>query len=377
MNNNDKHGPKKLSIYLPSLRGGGAERVMVTLANGFAARGHKVDLVLARAKGPYLVDVDQAVRVVDLNTGGVFKSLPGLVRYLRRERPDAMLSAMSHANVIALTARWLAGVPTRLVVSERASLEGVSKYYNSPRDRLIRQLMRWTYPCADGVTVVARAMIDDIAGELGVERSRIHAIYNPVVTPAIAQAANEVPGHPWFADGGPPVILGVGRLSAEKGFPALIKAFALLRQQRPARLLILGEGNDRLLLENLVQELGLMADIALPGFDPNPYAYMRLADLFVLSSRFEGLPGALIQAMACGTPVVSTDCPTGPAEILENGCWGRLVPVGDIAALTRAMVETMDENDHPDVRRRAADFDEKQAVTRYLEVMEVKSNSLG
>jgi glycosyltransferase involved in cell wall biosynthesis len=371
MNHTEKHGLKKLSIYLPSLRGGGAERAMVTLANGFAARGHRVDLVLAKAEGPYLVDVAAAVRVIDLKAGGVFKSLPGLVCYLRRKRPDAMLSAMSHANVIALIARRLARVPTRLVVSERASLAGVRDHYKGLGHRLIRGLMRLTYPSADAVTVVARAMADDVAVGLGVERSRIHAIYNPVVTPALVHAALETPGHSWFSDGGPPVILSVGRLSAEKDFPTLIKAFATLCKQRPARLIILGEGEDRSLLEKQVQELGLEADVALPGFAANPYAYMRQAGLFVLSSRFEGLPGVLIQAMACGTPVVSTNCPTGPDEILENGRWGRLVPVGDVTALTVAMVETMAEANHPDVIRRAADFGEGQAVTRYLEVMGV------
>jgi glycosyltransferase involved in cell wall biosynthesis len=372
MNNPEKSGPKKLSIYLPSLRGGGAERVMVTLANGFAARGHSVDLVLAKAEGTYLSDVADAVRIVDLNAGGVLRSLPGLVGYLGRERPDAMLSAMSHANVIALIARKLSRVPTRLVVSERVSLAAVIKHFKAPRDRLIRKLMRWTYPWADSVTVVAKAMVDDIAEELGIEKSRIHAIYNPVVTTSVSQLSLEIVDHPWFTDDGPTIILSVGRLSAQKDFLTLIQAFAQLRAQRRARLLILGEGEDRSLLEKRIQELGLEGDVDLPGFAVNPYAYMRRAGLFVLSSRYEGLPGVLIQAMACGLPIVSTDCPTGPMEILENGRWGRLVPVNDVLALAKAMAETMDEADPPDVARRAVDFGEAQAVTRYLEVMGVK-----
>lgn len=359
----------RLALYLPSLRGGGAERVMVMLANGFVERGYAVDLVLAKAEGPFLPDVARNLHIVDLGARRVVSSLPGLVRYLRRERPRAMLSALNHANVIALLARRFAGVPTRLVVSEHAHLSLSLETVSSHRGRLMSWFMRRTYPWADGVVAVSAGVADDLAQAMGLPRQRIAVVHNPVVTDDMLARAEAPLDHPWFAPGEPPVVLGVGRLTAQKDFGVLLHAFAQLRAQRPARLMILGEGELRPELESLAQQLGIHADVALPGFRDNPYAYMRRAALFVLSSRFEGFGNVLAEAMACGTPVVSTDCPSGPAEILQDGEWGRLVPVGDAEALAGAMLATLAETKHPDVARRARDFGVDQAVDGYLRVM--------
>jgi len=342
---------------------------MVTLANGFAGRGHAVDLVLAKAEGPYLPEVASGVRIVDLGARRVVASLPGLVRYLCRERPRALLSALNHANVIALLARRCAGVPTRLVVSEHAHLSLSLSGEPSCRGRLMPWLMRHTYPWANGVVAVSAGVADDLAQAMGLPRQRIAVVYNPVVTDDMLARAEAPLDHPWFAPGEPPVVLGVGRLTVQKDFGVLLRAFAKLRAQRPARLMIVGEGELRPELEGLVQQLGLDADVALPGFTDNPYAYMRRAALLALSSRFEGFGNVLAEAMACGTPVVSTDCPSGPAEILEGGQWGRLVPVGDVEALANAMLATLADPQHPDVARRARDFGVDQAVDGYLRVM--------
>lgn len=361
----------QIAIYLPSLRGGGAEKVMVTLANGFAAYGYGVDLVLARAEGPYLADVSDKVRIIDLNASRVFFSLPALVRYLRRERPRALLSALNHANVIAVAARALARSATRLVVSEHNNPTIAARAERSAAGRAVHAAMRWTYPRADGVVAVSAGVADDLARWAALPRSRIEVIYNSVVTPALVARAAESPAHPWFGDGGPPVVVGVGRLTAQKDFATLLRAFALLRADRPCRLAILGVGDERAALSALVAELGLQDAVALPGFVDNPYAWMRGAALFVLSSAWEGLPTVLIEAMACGTPVVSTDCPSGPAEILEGGRWGRLVPVGDAAALARAMAAALDDSAPPAVAVRAADFSAERAVEAYLRVLGV------
>lgn len=359
----------KLALYLPSLRGGGAERVMVTLANGIAQRGYAVDLVLAKAEGPYLGDVAENVRVVDLRAARVATSLPGLVRYLRRERPVAMLSALSHANVIAVLARRLAGVPVRVVVSERANFSLSKANALSWRGRMMGHFMRWSYPLAEGVVAVSRGVADDLARSVKLPRDAIDVVYNPVMTNDLIAMSRSEPEHPWFAEGQPPVVLGVGRFVFQKDFSTLVRAFARVRANRPVRLLILGEGELRGELESLVRSLDIEKDVALPGFRDNPFPYMRAASVFVLSSAWEGLPNALIQAMACGTPVVSTDCPSGPAEILENGRWGRLVPVGDEIALAEAMAATLDQTEHPDVAARAADFSVDRAVEGYLRVM--------
>jgi glycosyltransferase involved in cell wall biosynthesis len=363
---------KRVTIFLPSLNGGGAERVMVTLANAIAARGYKVDLVLATAKGPYLKDVSPAVRIVDLGASRVIKALLPLIRYLRRERPQAMLSAMGHANVVALLARKLARVPTRVVVSERGFISGECALARGVAARFNFWLIPLLYQGADGVCTVSQAAAQDLAVFTNLPVQRIQAIYNPFDLSKIAQLAAEPLDHPWLQPGQPPLLLAIGRMNEAKDFPVLIRAFAQLRKHRAVRLVILGEGELRPELERLLADLDLSADaVQMPGFVANPYAWMARCSLFVLSSRREGLPGALIEAMACGAPVVSTNCLSGPDEILEGGRWGQLVPVGDVSALAQAMAATLDlpSAARPDVRLRAADFEQERAVDAYLRIL--------
>ncbi|MCI0511147.1 glycosyltransferase involved in cell wall biosynthesis [Chromohalobacter marismortui] len=361
-------GDKRIAVFLPSLVGGGAERVMVTLANGFAARGVPVDLVVVAAKGEYLADVSSRVRLVELGATRVLFSLPALVRYLRRERPHALLSALNHANIIALWARKLSGTKIRLVVSERNTL---SHDLSSDRfERVVPWLMRLSYPAADAIVAVSSGVADDLAQTVCLPRERIDVVYNPINTrlAALCQAPLR---HPWLKAGQPPVIVAAGRLTVQKDFATLIDAFAEVRRTHRARLVILGEGELRADLEARIDALGISDDVALPGFVDNPYPWMRQASLFVLSSAWEGFCNVLAEAMACGTPVVSTDCPSGSAEILEDGKWGRLVPVGDAPALARAIAATLDDETHPDVRHRARSFDLHQALHGYLHALRV------
>lgn len=318
----------KAALFFHGLLGGGVERVMVNLARGFLDRGVEVDMVLGKAEGPYLPQVPRGVRIVDLGVTRMHRALPGLVRYLRQEHPQALLSALDHSNVVALWARALARVPTRVVVSVHFNTGEVVARAKTLRDRTVRLWTRLFYPWADAVVAVSQGVAEDLITRTRLPREKVRVIYNPVVTPDLFSKAEEPLEHPWFRPGQPPVILGMGRLSQQKGFDILIRAFAQVRALRPSRLLILGEGENRSELERLVRDLKLSSDVSLPGFVPNPYAYMKRAAVFVLSSRWEGLPTVLIEALALGTTVVATDCPSGPAEILEGGHWGRLVPVG-------------------------------------------------
>jgi glycosyltransferase involved in cell wall biosynthesis len=361
-----------VALFLPSLRGGGAERVAVTLANGFAARGFTVDLVLASAEGPYLADVSPRVRVVDLRAGRVTRALWPLVRYWRRERPAAMLSFMNHANVVAVLAHRLAGRPGRLVVSERNHIGSEAGRARGIQQRLVYALVPWAYRQADGVTAVSEEAAADLERFASLPAGQVRAIYNPFDLERINRLAQEPAPHPWLQPGERPVILAAGRLTEQKDFPTLLCAFTKMHRERPARLLILGEGKLRGEMEELVQQFGLTDDdVQLPGFAHNPYAYYARASLFVLSSRWEGLPGVLIEALACGAPVVATDCPSGPREILEDGRWGALVPVGDAQALAQAMLAALrtPSGQRPDVRQRARDFDQARAVDVYLDVL--------
>lgn len=375
----------RLALYLPNLDGGGAERMMVNLACGFAARGYEVDLVLAAAQGPFLSEVCSAVQVVDLGSKGVVSSLPSLIRYLRRAKPKALLVTLSHASVVALIARRLAFVPTRVVVREANMLRlydrdkpAVPKAPStlSVRTRFRIRVLRWSirniYPWADAFIGVSHGVAENIKRFIEAPAEKVHTIYNPVVNDSLREKAGLQPDHPWFAQGQPPVVLGAGRLEGQKDFATLIRAFALVRQERPAKLVILGEGKHRARLEALVSELGLEGDVSLPGFVSNPFAFMARADTFVLSSLHEGLPGVLIQALACGCKVVSTDCPSGPREILQDGRLGSLTPVADVSALAGAIIKTLDQDAaarRQERRERAAEFSDTKIVPEYLKIL--------
>jgi glycosyltransferase involved in cell wall biosynthesis len=339
----------RLAIFLPSLLGGGAERAMLNLAYGLAESGCAVDLVLAQAVGPYLKEVHEPIRLVDLKASRVLTSLPALARYLRRERPRALLSALDYANVVALWARRLAGVPDRVAVNEQNTISRSAR--NSARWRhrtLVPYLMKRFYPWADYIIGNSRGVADDLSLLTGLPRQRISMLYNPIVTPELRTKARAPLSHPWFQAGQPPVVLAVGRLTKQKDFPNLIRAFARVRQNRPARLVILGEGPDRPGIEAVIQQLGMEDGIAMPGFVDNPYAYMSRASLYVLSSLYEGLPTVLVEALYCGPPVIATDCPSGPKEILADGRHGVLVPVGDVTAMSEAIEAGLaGETPHP------------------------------
>jgi glycosyltransferase involved in cell wall biosynthesis len=363
--NNDK----RVAVFAASMRGGGAERSMANLAKGITKRGYQVDLVLARAEGPYLQDLPESIRVVDLNASRVIKSAPALIRYLRRERPDAMISSVDYVNIVALWARRLSGVKTRLVINEQNNLSMHTANAASRREKLMPWLARRYYKWANAIVAVSAGVQEDLADVIRLPLDRIDVIYNPSVSESDVQAsANQVVEHPWFQDQQIPVLLAVGRLTAQKDYPTLLRAFARLRSEKLVRLVILGEGEDREMLEALVRDLNMTEDVSLPGFAENPFAYMARASLFVMSSRWEGLPTVLVEALCCGTPVVSTDCPSGPREILRDPRCGRLVPVADVNALSAAIKSALDgELQKPD-RASWLPFEMENVTDRYLKV---------
>ena len=320
------------------MRGGGAERVAMNLCMGIAERGYTVDLVLGRAEGPYLADTPESVRLVDLNVSRTLWSVPALIRYMRREKPAAVLSVMHYANLCAIVARSLAGCPAGLVVSEHNTISMELQKLPGFKSYCLAKLIRYCYRFSDAVVAVSNGVADDLSRVGDIPRNHIQVIYNPVITPGLREKASAPLTDAWLADSGPPVILAVGSLREQKGFDVLIKAFAEVRRTRAARLLILGEGVDRPQLEALIKELSLQNDVRMPGFVLNPYAYMARASLFVLSSNWEGLPTVLVEALFCGVPVIATDCHSGPREILGNGRFGRLVPVADKASLAAEII---------------------------------------
>jgi glycosyltransferase involved in cell wall biosynthesis len=393
--------PRKVAIFMRSMQGsGGAERVMLALAHGLSAQGHRIDMVMARRTGHFLDEIRPAIRVLDLKVRSPWESLqslpalgqdawfwarmllaskphfvlgalPGLTSYLRQEKPDVLIAAMDYPNVVAIAAGALSGnrIPVIATVHNTLSAEVA----NTSRKRIKAQLAvaRRFYPRAKALVAVSRGVADDLAHILGVAGERIATIYNPVVSPDLAmQAAQPLP-HPWFTGGGPPVILAVGGFKPQKDFTTLFKAFAIARRERPLRLMVLGEGKLRRELTDLAGELDISGDLEMPGFVDNPFQYMARASLLALSSIYEGLPTVLIEALACGCPVVSTDCPSGPAEILDHGRYGTLVPMKDEKALAAAMLRNLEAGcDKGVLINRAREFSVDQACRQYQELIE-------
>lgn len=359
---------RTLAFLIQDLRGGGAESTFVRLVNGTAERGIPTDLVVVTARGPFLGQLSPALNLIELPQARTATSVVGLCRYLRRRRPRALISAMTHTNIAAILARAAAQVRTRLVIVEHNQFSR-NVVHKRGLVRLAYRLVPLLYRHADVVAAVSEGVRADLARAARLPADRIAVLTNPVVTPDLFAAADQVPDHPWFLDREVPVLLAVGRLMPQKNYPLLLDAFARLRTRRPARLIILGEGALRAQIEGRAEELGIAADVALPGFCANPFAFMRAASLFVLSSDWEGMPTVLIEALACGVPVVATDCRSGPRDILQHGRLGRLVPVGRPDMLAAALEQALLDPGDPQPRiDRAREFGVERSVERYLAV---------
>jgi glycosyltransferase involved in cell wall biosynthesis len=391
---------KHLAIFLPSLAGGGVASAMLLLSEAFADRNHRVDLILCQVSGPYLDKVSPNVNIVGLKAGPKWLGrllalsadfgslwsmllpillasrppktigyLPDLVQYLRREKPDTMFSAKIPANLTALWACRLAGGNTRIVINDQCGLSPIIKTSRKWRWRFIAPLLRRVYPWADQIVSVSKGVGDDLSSITSIPRERITTINNPIMNLEVSRKALCRLEHPWFAPNALPVILGVGRLVPQKDFACLIKAFGRVRSVRPARLVILGEGRLRSDLETLTTTLGINQDVSMPGFVENPFAFMGRASVFVLSSAWEGFGNVLAEALACGCPVVSTDCPSGPDEILKKGTFGPLVPIGDDKALAEAIHTVLDNPPDPEqLRARASEFEVGSISEKYLQL---------
>lgn len=387
-----------IALFVDRMTDGGVQRSFLALAETFQAKGCAVALVVGDDLGRHHQAIPAGVELITLTSGTAgsrviadarvrwmawrrsdwqnvkglrqrWRSfIPGLARYLDEAKPDALLSAKTLVNIVALTAKRWSGARTRIVVSERTHLStSIGRSRRDWKASALPPLIRELYRDANGIVGISGHVADDIAEISGLGRAEITTIHNGLLRPeAIDLPAAD---HPWFGEC-TPVILSVGRLSKEKDFPTLIRAFAHLRAQREAKLIIVGEGRERASLEALARDLGISVDIDLPGFSENPYAFMKAASLFVMSSTHEGFGNVLLEALASGCPAMSTDCPGGPPEILDDGRVGPLVPIGDPEAMAEEMSRMLDQ---PPQRQhlidRAAEFGMDRVAERYLALL--------
>lgn len=405
-------GRLHVGFVLATLVGGGAERVVLTLADSLIERGHRVDLIMGRLQGEYRASIPSALRlyyprlwpsnsplrrycrergiavtsvvVNPVAAAWAWRKLRKetasrsvnpkhalyaymVAKYVRKERPQALMATLPVAGASTLYAAELTGRSTPVAVSVH---NNIGAEYTAEHLRMAKTL----YPTADAVVAVSNGVAGEAERTLEVEAEKIRTIYNPISPAAIWRLAQEPLTHPWFSDGQPPVILTAGRETPAKDYRTLIEAFAMVCRKRAARLAIAGSFSESYKSDILshARTLGVEQEMQFLGFDENLFRYMRRAGLFVLSSRWEGLPMVLLEALACGTPVASADAPYGPCEILEGGRWGKLAAVGDASALSQAMVETL-EGDRPSeeaLKRRAADFSRERAADAYIELFE-------
>ncbi|WAL58387.1 glycosyltransferase [Thermocoleostomius sinensis] len=371
-----------IAIFQPPMHGNGLDRVVLNLAKAFVEFGFCVDLVTPEIS-KYQKQATQGypsqirnIRLLDVSiTKPIFlEKVIKLSQYLKEVRPDILLANNDYVGVANL-AKSISNSPTKLVHGVHINVSQYFSKLSGIRATIRPFLLKHSYCKADGIIAVSQGVAKDLAQLINIPTEKIQVIYNPVVTPDLLLKANESLEHLWFAPSEPPVILGAGRLFHQKDFVTLIKAFAKVRQKQNCRLIIIGEWSPyKFELDTLINELNLGDDVDFPGYVHNPYAYMAHASLFVMSSKYEGFGNVLVEAMAVGTPVVSTDCESGPAEILDQGRYGKLVPVGDSDALASAILKTIEHSiDAKILQERAQKFSQEKIARQYLDYFEILS----
>lgn len=358
----------RIAIFVATSGHSGVDRVIRNLAPAIAGRGIPVDVLRVRDHGPHLDALSSSqLRVIELDAAHAYTALGPLVRYLRRERPEALLTDKDRVNRIAILAHRLARSRARLVVRTGTTVS-LNLAARKPVDRWINLWsMRYLYRCADAILMPSRAAAEDFARTVGVPMGRVTACPSPIATPSLYASSAAEPAPGVAPPGTGPLVVGIGELSKRKDFATALRAFARLDAGRNARLVIMGEGRERTNLEQLAVELDIADRIALPGYVANPYPLLARADVFIHSARFEGSPVAVMEAVALGRPVVCTDCPSGPREILADGEFGRLVAIGDDAAMGAALAEMLDKPPSAEkIRAGAAPFSLEASTDAYL-----------
>ena len=361
---------KRVGFILASLNVGGVEKNTLRLIKGLLNKEYKVDLLLVSNEGIYINQLDKRLNIINLNTKKVSRSIFKISEYLKKYGPLALITAKDYINIIVILASLLSKTKTKIITSTNTQVSIQLSTQKKTSKIINKWLMRMIYPFATNLVAVSMGVADDLAAIIGVNVNKIHVIYNPIVDEEIRTNENKFVDIPHIKSDDT-LLVSAGRLSNEKDYPTLLEAIRIAKNKRNVKLIILGEGEQRKNLENMITRLELKDSVYLIGEVLNPYPYMKKADLFILSSRWEGFANVIVEALAVGTPVVSTDCPSGPSEILDAGNYGLLVPVGDPKSLAEGIIEALDKAwDKELLKNRANKFSVEVAVNSYLDLIE-------
>ena len=364
---------KRVALYLDSLQGYGADRILLKIANGLVKHGLSIDLVLSKASNIGAHSIDPSIRIVDLKGSRYtpIRNIVLLTSYLRKRKPDILFSSIHFNNIIATLALTLSGIKCKLILRQANMLEEQLQDYSSLVSSLLHPLTCWAYKRSDVIVSQCNSMVTDLTEFMDVDESKIKVIYNPTVTADILEKSKASVQHRWLSSENKyyPVILSVGRLKPQKDFRTLLKAFQKLKRHYSsnAKLIIIGDGPLRERLEMLAEDLGIKDDVDLIGFHINPYAFMAATDVYVSSSRYEGLPNTLIEALSLGKRVLATACKGGTAEILKFGEYGRLVPVKSPDVMAKSIADIL-RSPNPARPGATKDFEHEAQVSKYLDM---------
>jgi glycosyltransferase involved in cell wall biosynthesis len=362
---------RKIAFFSYDMRVGGAEKMILTLLPQFIKAGYFIDLVLIKKAGAFLSDIDPRVNIISLKKEHVSQSLIPLIRYFKKSKPDVFISNLTHLNIVTIIAKFFSGTRSKIIITEHSSIT-TNNLQKGGKEGILVFLARFLYPLADKTVVVSDGAAQNLIEAIKINPNKVQSIYNPIDMDRIRILSREKIDEFWLTEKSIPVLVAIGRLEQEKNFSFLLNVFQTLTKKRKARLLILGEGSERQMLEQQMIAYGIENDVKLLGIKTNPYPYISNADILVCTSKYEGFNITLAESLACGTPVISLNCPYGPAEILDNGTYGQLISPGDRDGMVNAIIAAID---HPEslptkekLMERAKRFSAEKIFSEYQEL---------
>ncbi len=362
---------RKIAFFSYDMRVGGAEKMILTLLPWFINAGYSIDLVLVKKTGAFLTDIDQRVNLISLKKEHVGQSLFPLLKYFKKSKPDVFISNLTHLNIVTIIAKFFSGTRSKIIITEHSSIT-TNNLQKGGKEGILVFLARFLYPLADKTVVVSEGAAQNLIEAIKINPNKVQSIYNPIDMDRIRILSGEKIDEFWLTEKSIPVLIAIGRLEQEKNFSFLLNVFQTLIKKRKVRLLILGEGSERQMLEQQMIAFGIENDVKLLGIKTNPYPYISNADILVCTSKYEGFNITLAESLACGTPVISMNCPYGPAEILDNGTYGQLISPGDQDGMVNAIIAAID---HPEslpskekLMERAKRFSAEKIFSEYQEL---------